>query len=62
MQSNDIKAFRQRLLRAGFRDVSIYDNAYGRYTVYCTSPIGEKIRRNMTLEEIRNTPRTVWFD
>lgn len=62
MQSNDIKAFRQRLVRAQFTDISIYDNGYGFYTVYCISPKGEKIQRRMSITEIRNTPRIVWFD
>lgn len=62
MQNKKVRAFRQRLVRGGFTDISIYDNAYGRYTVYCTSPDGEKIRRNMTIVEMNNTPHHVWFD
>ena len=62
MQEKEVRAFRQRLVRGGFTDISIYDNAYGRYTVYCTSWTGEKIRRNMTIAEMINTPHLVWFD
>ncbi|MBE6767496.1 MAG: hypothetical protein E7549_01120 [Ruminococcaceae bacterium] len=61
MQENFIKAFRQRLLRAGFTDVSI-SGYCGLYYVYCVSPSGEKICRVMDKEEIVNTPKTVWFD
>lgn len=63
MQCNDIKSFRNRLIRAGFKDISIYCNyRYDTYSVYCVSPSGELIRKNLTLAEIRNIPRTVWFD
>jgi len=52
MQPNFIKAFRQRLVRAGFTDIEIYDNYNGRYSVWCTDLNGNKIRVNMTKEEI----------
>lgn len=63
MQHNDIKAFRQRLIRAGFKDVSIYSNFLeSSYSVFCISPNGERIYKKLTLVQIRNIPRTVWFD
>ncbi|MBE6638692.1 MAG: hypothetical protein E7616_04455 [Ruminococcaceae bacterium] len=62
MQPNFIKAFRQRLVRAGFTDIEIYDNYNGRYSVWCTDLNGNKIRVNMTKEEIVNTPRVIWFE
>lgn len=62
MQRNEVKAFRQRLIRAGFEDISVYNNCNGTYTVYCTAPDGTKIRlSSVTLEYMNNTPRTVWF-
>lgn len=62
MQRNEVKAFRQRLIRAGFEDISVYDNFDGTYTVYCTAPDGMKIRLpRVTLEYMNATPRTVWF-
>lgn len=63
MQHNDIKAFRNRLVRAGFKDISIYNNyRNSSYQIYCVSPSGERIRKILTLAQIRNIPRTVWFD
>ena len=62
MQNNDIKAFRQRLVRAGFTDIRIYDMGFSFYHVLCISPIGEKIDKRMYITEIRNIPRTVWFE
>lgn len=62
MQNNIVKAFRQRLVRAGFQDIGIYDLGNGCYKVCVISSTGEYIRRNMTLLEMHNTPRTVWFD
>lgn len=61
LQNNIIKAFRQRLFRAGFRDISIYNLRYGFYSVSCTSPTGESITRRMSLAEIEKSPRRVFF-
>ena len=61
MQRNEIKAFRQRLVRAGFYDISIYETYKG-FNLYCYSPDGVKINKDMSIEEIRNTPHLVWFD
>lgn len=61
MQCNEIKAFRQRLVRAGFYDISIFET-YNGYNLYCYSPDGVLINKDMTIEEIRNTPRVVWFE
>lgn len=61
MQCNEIKAFRQRLVRAGFYDICIYDT-YNGYNLLCYSPDGVRINKVMTIDEIRNTPRVVWFD
>lgn len=62
MQSNIVKAFRQRLVRAGFTDINIYDNFDGSFSVGCVSPQGERVRRRMFLSQIQNSPRVVWFD
>lgn len=62
MQIKEIRAFRQRLVRGGFRDISIFDCGYGFYSVCCTSRYGEKICRRMSLVEINATPHLVWFE
>lgn len=62
MQSNDVKAFRQRLSRNGFTDISIYDCGDGCFSVNCTSRDGVRIRRKMTVTQMNATPRVVWFD
>lgn len=62
MQRNEIKAFRQRLVRAGFRNIMIYRFGYNSYQVSCISSSGLRINRTMTLYEIINTPCVVWFD
>ena len=62
MQNNEVKAFRQRLVRAGFTDICIFDCYNGLYQVYCTFPDGKRINKKMSIEEICNTPRVVWFD
>lgn len=64
MQNNEVKAFRQRLIRAGFKDISIkycYDGS-GDYRVSCVSPMGTPIHRRMDILMMRATPRVVWFD
>ena len=62
MQRNEVKAFRQRLIRAGFNDVSIYDNCNGTYTLYCTSPNGVRIiERSLSVVQMNNIPRLVYF-
>lgn len=62
MQCNAVKSFRQRLSRNGFTDISIYDCGYGRFSVNCTSPSGERIRRSLTVIQMNNIPHLVWFD
>lgn len=62
MQPNEVKAFRQRLKRAGFKIEYIYETNRGIYVVRCTSPSGEVIRRELSLVQMNNTPRLVWFD
>lgn len=65
MQDNIVKAFRQRLIRAGFTDISIYDLHYcypGYYDVDCISPNGEIIHRRLSLLKMSVIPRLVWFD
>lgn len=62
MQNNVVKAFRQRLVRGGFTDIYIYDNGDGSYSVGCTSPDGDRIRRRMFPVDMYNTPHLVWFD
>jgi hypothetical protein len=55
MQDKDVRAFRQRLLRAGFKDVSIScyrDDVYLR----CVSPQNEKIKRQYKLGDVKFLP------
>lgn len=62
MQVNEIKAFRQRLVRAGFSNIHIYEYKYGLYHVICTKPNGQKVDSIFDLAQIRNIPRLVFFD
>lgn len=55
MQDKDVRAFRQRLIRAGFKEVSITcyrDEVY----LYCRSYNNEIIKRRYKLEEVKNYP------
>lgn len=61
MQPNYIKAFRQRLIRAGF-DVQYIFMCGSVWDVYVIDPCGKRICRSMTKEEIEATPREVWFE
>lgn len=36
MQNNIVKSFRQRLIRHGFTDVSIYEEVDGYYRILCS--------------------------
>ena len=61
MQIKEVKAFRQRLIRAGFKVNYIY--RYGSlYDVSVIAPNGERIERCMSVIEMNNTPHLVWFD
>lgn len=62
MDNNIVKAFRQRLKRGGFTDVSIYDQCNGKYTVTFRDINGRYDRREMTEIQMQNTPHLVWFD
>lgn len=62
MQPNEVKAFRQRLKRAGFEVVYIFCSTPGIYVVRVVSPSGEVIRRELSLTQMNNIPRLVWFD
>lgn len=63
MQPDFVKAFRQRLVRAQFTDISIYDNGNGTFDLDCRDSSGNYIRvHRMTKEKIINTPHLVWFD
>lgn len=62
MQNKVVKAFRQRLVRAGFTDISIYNNYRGTYYVRCVSPEGKAIQVQLTETQLDNIPRVVWFD
>ncbi|MBO5395391.1 MAG: hypothetical protein J6A97_00755 [Clostridia bacterium] len=62
MQRNEVKAFRQRLVRAGFTDICIYEQFTGDYIVSCRSSTGDRINKVMTIAKMNNTPRVVWFD
>lgn len=65
MQKNEVKAFRQRLVRAGFFDISIFERSDGSYSVYCSRYVDGSIvnyREVMSLERMICIPRVVWFD
>lgn len=62
MQSNVVKAFRQRLVRAGFTDIRIWDNFNGSYDVRCYSPDNILINKRLTEVQMNCIPRVVWFD
>lgn len=62
MQNNAVKAFRQRLVRGGFTDISIFDVGNDEYVVYCTDREGKDIRKRLTIAQMDNIPRTVYFD
>lgn len=62
MENNIVKAFRQRLKRGGFTDISIYDQCNGTYSVYFRDSSGKFDSRVMTELQMENTPRLVWFD
>ena len=62
MQRNEVKAYRQRLLRAGFTDIFIMDNGNGTYFVSCTAPDGTRIREHrVTIETMCATPKVIYF-
>lgn len=62
MQNNVVKAFRQRLVRGGFTDISIFERYDKSYSVYCTDREYNTIRAHLTLEQMECIPRIVWFD
>ncbi len=59
MQSNIVKAFRQRLIRAGFTSVSI-DCYGGFYFVSCVSPDGDRVSKHMDEREMMCSPRRTY--
>lgn len=59
MQPNYVKAFRQRLIRSGFTDVTI-DIFNGVCFVSCLSPDGERVRKHLTESEVRSSPRRIY--
>lgn len=62
MENNIVKAFRQRLKRAGFTDISIYSQFNGSYFVSFRDKAGKCDCREMTEIQMNNTPHLVWFD
>lgn len=62
MQDNIIKAFRQRLIRHGYYDISIYDNFNGTYSLWFKDSNHQTVSYVLTLEQMANIPRLVWFD
>lgn len=61
MQDNRVKAFRQRLVRAGFTDISIFADGNDQYTVYATDRFGLKYRECMSVIRMESLPRITWF-
>lgn len=62
LENNIVKAFRQRLKRGGFTEISIYDQFNGTYRVYFCDSSGKRDSRVMTELQMEGTPRLVWFD
>ena len=57
MQSNAVKAFRQRLIRAGFTDIHIDSYPEFKYIIlYCDSPEGIAYKRKIDFEMIPFLP------
>ena len=57
MQNNIVKAFRMRLIRNGFTNVSIdFLKFYGVYHLSCLSPNGQIIIKNLSLTEMSSIP------
>ena len=62
MQLPEVKSYRQRLIRAGFTDVSIYDNYKGTYPVYCTAlNVTKIVECSVTITQMNATPRLLYF-
>lgn len=61
MQPNVVKAFCQRLGRAGFTDVMIFDCCNGSYILSCCDRDGKIIRGTLTEVQMRNRSFCVWF-
>ena len=55
MQDNKIKAFRQRLIRAGFKDIHIFCYKHC-VCLDCFSPRGEEIHRILVLKDLPYLP------
>ena len=62
MQDNFVKAFRQRLVRGGFTNISIYDYDDGTYVVRCFDRTGKRFCERITEQKMRNIPRLVYFE
>ena len=65
MQINEVKAFRQRLVRAGFFDVWIFNRYDGTYSVECSrleNGMVKYYKRVLTVVEMDALPRVVWFE
>lgn len=56
MQTNTVKAFRQRLIRAGFTNVRL--SQYRDFIIlYCISPYGREIEKTYMVDEVSSLPR-----
>lgn len=56
MQTNTVKAFRQRLIRAGFTNVRL--SQYREFIfLYCISPYGREIEKTYMVDEVSSLPR-----
>lgn len=63
MQCKEVKAFRQRLIRAGFTKVVISYYGQGLYKVFCFPPGSRDfICKYLRVSDMVNIPRLVWFD
>lgn len=55
MQSNEVKAFRQRLVRAGFSDIIIYEQNSS-VSVSCYDPLGVRVNSLIYKSELHLYP------
>ena len=62
MQNNTVKAFRQRLIRAGFKVKYIYHYRGDLYDICVIDSDYNIIKRKLSLIEMDCIPRVVWFD
>lgn len=56
MDNNEVKALRQRLKRAGYTNISIYDEMNGYYSIQAKAPDGKWQKSVRKLLELSSLP------